>query len=94
MFPFLPILFKLIIGGIVSIVVAGAVIGLLSDVDESVRKHACKDAFKYRIEKAKARKINVGIFSESTDKLQDLEIDTKDEISSDIRNDLYQWHYL
>ena len=83
-----------IVGGIASVLLAGVVIGSLADVDESVRKHAPKNAFKYRIEKAKARKINVGIFNESTNKLQDMEIDTKDKISAEIRNDILKWHYL
>ena len=95
--------FTFIIPGIISYLIGSVIVTSLSvyvvsslvDIDKTVRKsNKCPNAFKYRIEKAKARAVNVGIFDESTNKVQDLKINSKKEISSEIRNDVMNWHYL
>ncbi|MBQ3683462.1 MAG: hypothetical protein II922_10395 [Succinimonas sp.] len=75
-----------------AILLAGAVVGLV-EVARSVRERAVRGAFKYRIEQARAHKVNVGIFDKYTNKLQELEIKA-DEISSEVEENIGVWYQI
>lgn len=90
------------VGGVVSLLVVGAVVkavirsfpDLEKVVKDYVAKHAMK-AFKWRIENVKKNHtVYVGLFDESENKIKDLVISSKDEITSDIIKRILKWFFF
>lgn len=99
--PLIPIV-SWAVGGVVSLLVVGAVIkavvrsfpDLENVVKEYVAKYFAKKAFKWRIEKAKKHSVCVGIYDESENPVKKLNVEFKDVISSDIIKRILKWFFF